>query len=39
MWLAMTWFVFVNVVFYWQLYQARSAELTILWERVTGVFR
>lgn len=37
--LAMVWFVFVNVIFYWHLYQTRSAELSVIWERLMGVFR
>lgn len=38
-WLAMAWFAFVNVMFYVYLYQARSAELRVIWEYVLGIVR
>ena len=32
LWLAVAWFVFINVVFYWRLFQERLGELTVVWQ-------
>ena len=39
LWLALAWFVFVNGVFYWNLFYERVDELPLIWERLVAVLR
>ena len=36
LWLILGWFGFVNIVFYWRLYQVRAGELSGMWQQFLG---
>lgn len=38
LWLAITWFMFVNIVFYWHLFSQREGEIVQVWHRLLELF-
>ena len=39
LWVVLAWFVFVNVVFYWRLFQERVRELPLIWQQLLKVLQ
>ncbi len=37
--LALAWFAFVNVYFYWDLFRERAGQVPEVWDRLLALFR